>query len=61
MRKEKSRTEHCGIETRKFGERVVERKDFGGTHKGEVTGWNSRNVRRERVRTSLDTRTEGRT
>jgi hypothetical protein len=37
MREEKSRTEHCGVETRKFGERVVEREDFGRADKGEVT------------------------
>ena len=32
----KSRTEHCGIQTCKFGERVVEREDFGWTHKCEI-------------------------
>jgi hypothetical protein len=36
-REKRPRTKHCSVETRKFGERVVEREDFGWTHKGEVT------------------------
>jgi hypothetical protein len=36
-RERKSRTEHCSVETCKFGERVVEREDFGRADKGEVT------------------------
>ena len=32
-----ARTEHCGVETRKVCERVVERQDLSRTNKGKVT------------------------
>jgi hypothetical protein len=35
-KRRRSRTEHRGVETRKLGERVVEREDFGWTNKGKV-------------------------
>jgi hypothetical protein len=32
------RTEHRGVDARKFWERVVEREDLGWTDKGKITG-----------------------
>ncbi len=59
------RTEHRGVEAGKFGERVVEREDFGRADKGKVTtarwkksmGLSETNGPRE----FRDMRTEGRT
>ena len=33
----RSRTEHRGVEAGKFGERVIEREDFGRADKSKVT------------------------